>query len=728
MNIRLIGLGDVGQEVVTAVSQYFQARQIVNLLESKKVVKLTTREYSDTLNNLRGATNNAEAAACGVSCSSPEALRSLRRALAYLFFGGPDDEFEARGHELLDADTPDLVISEEGKPHAEFLQGMYANLGKVPGLRNTFRTHLSAGIFAHQAFLRSQEPLLGKDWLITPDLPLEESDLKSRFASIGREMMKRILKSKYDKRERLTQGLGLVAADVPVDVVAIAFSVGDSFGGSGADELAHAIREILQELNHNRIVALIGLAVYERNVDVLDGRYVGEYLAINRESNGFDGVIARSRVPEAIQGFGPILATIAMASDPRVIQIDNPDANQLQRDFGKSLVSVGHGQSSTTSDSTTPQLLSLYNSARADLYKHHTTPGGFELLRLFQEVIKEARAAVPNWQPPRWLERYLANPNQPGLIECETARKVVAYVGYDDTMQGNQINQLREALARDFPRARTVLYKYHVGDVVMWAGKPLPMAQPVSTPVVANGTGTVIAGAATDVLPIKSSNVPAPPVRMTNVPRPGPAPTNPAMLLPPSGLKPHVALFVIDSLETAALERYCDYLLNHVTVRHRDGRALSWHGGDAQLIKTIVLRLLARSLISVPGVGRDWTPPFIDPSKTRYLSCPRDTILGEVSDEFVRLLRSAVEEVVVGETIEASALQGEVAKVYETVNTEQMPLLRKSRSQRLEAQEVADVLGGLNWLCNEELEKRKVACSLWEAIDHDSEKLVDNFY
>ena len=54
-----------------------------------------------------------------------------------------------------------------------------------------------------------------------------------------------------------------MAADVPVDVVAIAFSVGDSFGGSGADELAHAIRESLQELNPDRIVALIGLAVYE---------------------------------------------------------------------------------------------------------------------------------------------------------------------------------------------------------------------------------------------------------------------------------------------------------------------------------------------------------------------------------------------------------------------------------------------------------------------------------
>jgi hypothetical protein len=739
MNIRLIGLGDVGQEVVVAVSQYFHAKQIVSLLETKKVVKFTTRQYSDTLNNLRGATNNAEAAAHGVSCASPEALRSLRRALAYLFYGGPDEELEKRGHELLEADAADLEVSAAGRPHVEFLQGLYTTLAKVPGLRNTFRTHLSAGIFAHQAFLRAQEPMLGKDWLITPDLPVEEAELKSRFASIGREMMKRILHSRDNKRERLTKGLGLVSAEVPVDVVAIAFSVGDSFGGSGAKELAHAIREILQELNHNRIVALIGLAVYERNVDVLDGCYVSDYLRINREGNGFDGLIARSRVPEAIQGFGPILATIAMASDPRVIQIDNPDANQLQRDFGKSLVSCGHGQPVTGGENNgQAPLLTLYQNAKADLFRHHAHLASFDLLKVFHDLVKEVRQGVPSWQPPRWVEKLLANPNQLGVIECETARKVVAYVGYDDGMQGNQINQLREALARDFPRARSVLYKYRVGDVMLWAGKPLPKAQAVTPAVDESGKPAppearvrvvpLLEGRMVQVASAVATAVAVGPARTNGAPRPAlTVPTVPARLAP-SGLQPHVALFVVDSLETVALERFYDFLLNHVTVRHRDGRHLSWHGGDAQLIKTIMSRLVARSLVSVPGVGRDWTPPYANSTKSRYLSCPQDTILGGVSEEFVRQLRGAVEEVVVGETIEASALQGEVAKVYETVNTEQMPLLRKSRQHRMEAADVAEVLSGLNWLCNEELEKRKVACSLWEMINHDSSKASDDYY
>ena len=200
------------------------------------------------------------------------------------------------------------------------------------------------------------------------------------------------------------------------------------------------------------------------------------------------------------------------------------------------------------------------------------------------------------------------------------------------------------------------------------------------------------------------------------------------LVLGPRALQPHVALFVVDSLETVALERFCDFMLNHVTVRHRDGRSLCWHGGDALLIKTIVLRLLARSLISVPSVGREWSPPFGDAARSRYLASPRDTILGGVGGEFARLLGTAVEEVVGGETIEPSALQGEVAKVYETVNTEQMPLMRKSRQQRLSAQDVADVLGGLNWLCNEELEKRQVVCSLWQTISPSCGQAIDSYY
>ena len=131
-------------------------------------------------------------------------------------------------------------------------------------------------------------------------------------------------------------------------MVAIAYSAGDSFGGSGAGG-AGVYADPPDPpacLNHNRIVALIGLAVYENDVDSV-GRSLctGSYhAAFNKEKNHFDGFMARSRSPEGIQGFGAALAAIAMSSDPRIIQIDNPDANQLQRDFGKSLVSCGYAQ------------------------------------------------------------------------------------------------------------------------------------------------------------------------------------------------------------------------------------------------------------------------------------------------------------------------------------------------------------------------------------------------
>jgi len=39
-----------------------------------------------------------------------------------------------------------------------------------------------------------------------------------------------------------------------------------------------------------------------------------------------------------------VLASVALSSDPATIQIDNPDSNQLQRDFGRRLVSFGYAE------------------------------------------------------------------------------------------------------------------------------------------------------------------------------------------------------------------------------------------------------------------------------------------------------------------------------------------------------------------------------------------------
>ena len=83
----------------------------------------------------------------------------------------------------------------------------------------------------------------------------------------------------------LTHGLGLVFADVPVDVVAIAFSVGDSFGGSGADELAYAIRNHPSGSTTHRIVApSVWLSDEAGMLMCSTGRYVSDYLRVSTET------------------------------------------------------------------------------------------------------------------------------------------------------------------------------------------------------------------------------------------------------------------------------------------------------------------------------------------------------------------------------------------------------------------------------------------------------------
>ena len=55
-----------------------------------------------------------------------------------------------------------------------------------------------------------------------------------------------------------------------------------------------------------------------------------------------------------------------------------------------------------------------------------TAAPAFDLLNLFQEVVKELRQAAPAWKPPPWVEKLQADPAARGLLACETARKLVA--------------------------------------------------------------------------------------------------------------------------------------------------------------------------------------------------------------------------------------------------------------------------------------------------------------
>jgi hypothetical protein len=676
MNIRLIAVGEAGQRVAADCMTYFRDSHLEGLIESTQVIRLTTGAYVQTFANL--------SAAAQAELRAPERRRALRAALAHLFFCGPPTQLRQRRADLLahlqeppprngkSPAPPKVPLAPN--PHRDFVRSLTERLAAT-GRLDAFLTQLDRGIEAHLTEMTDGARLFGPDSLITPELPLtvSERQFRPRHAGIGSQLMARILRSSAG-RDRLTAGLGLVSC--PVDVVVIAFSAGDSFGCVGAELLARSIRETLQELNHNRIVAVIGVAVYEEGSDrALDGRCAGDYLRANRENNAFDGLIARGTAPNPEQGFGPLLATIAMASDPRIIQLNHPDSNQIQRDFGKSLVSAGHSQAVIpTGQPVQANVLTLYQKALANLWANHTLAQALPFQEELRRARDELRHASERWEGPGWLDDALAPPQEDrrGAVERKTARKVIAYVGHAEAMPAEQISALKEALLQDFPAARSVVYVYRLGDVQLFTQRPTvpPSGDAPAAPETAGAAG-------------------------------GPA---------PAPLQPHLALFVVDCLETRALERYADFLFRSITVRERpNGRPLDPKNGQFAMARERWLRLIARGLLSIPSVDPAWAPVFADSDKTKLRHAVADTVLGEPDRDFLARFATAVRELVDGEAVHPGTLQQEVTKVYETVNTEQFSLAQRTRQYKLTADDVADVLAGLNWLCNEALDRRRVA-------------------
>ncbi len=604
MRIRLIGIGEVGQQVAQVCCKHFQDRQISGLIERVKIVKPTTDPYVATYSGLRGVAQRY--------LGNAEARRTLRRTLSHLFFGGPDAERDQRWEELsgepgeatehaadfcrfveqirqqLQREAPVPAGQPAAPPAAAgaaagrrgiiggLLGGGAAPQPGAPVAPAQVKTgaeawddRLKGGFEQQGRELSEGAKLFGVDWLIVPEMPVIDGDWRPRLAGSGRELMRTILASQQQRVQDLLVGLGEVSCDV--DVVAIAFSVGDAFGGSGAEELARAIRKILEKLNRNRVVAILGLAVYEGIDASLDGRYVGPYFRRDREANVFDGLVARKNLPDAIQGMAAILASIGMSSDPGIIQIDNPDANQLQRDFGKSLIACGHAVAdppAAGAPPAAPTLAQLYERAKRELVAAHTAP--FPLGKILDQEVQTLKkvATFAQVETPPWLKRMTDATIQAGEIERYSGRKVIVYVGYDDSLQGQEIGKLRDLVAQDFPRARAVIYKYHVGNTRIFADRR----------------------------------------RAGGPPAAGVAGVN-------ASLRPHLALFVVDCLETLALERVRSYLLNHLVWRDPANGAVVNVAGGNQLIGRFANRLLSRALLSIPsrpdgmgsGEARGWT-------------------------------------------------------------------------------------------------------------------------
>src|SRR5262245_55887400 len=236
MLLRLIGLGDAGEETVAAISQYCIDRGIASaqgahgrhsIIESRTVVKLFTRAFSHAL--------------CRVSDFASLANRSvkeqvmLRAALAFLFFGGRRAEIGRRFEQLCDyreeAPGVDYALLGSASSSVKYFHRILGELD--PPEREKVIAALKDGQNEHIEETNKYTNQLGDDYLILPEIPLypgngsDAESLEIRNPNIGRELIESLLEDQ-SKRRQLIYGLG--TDDSNVDVVVLAFSVSDAFG------------------------------------------------------------------------------------------------------------------------------------------------------------------------------------------------------------------------------------------------------------------------------------------------------------------------------------------------------------------------------------------------------------------------------------------------------------------------------------------------------------------
>jgi hypothetical protein len=269
MKVRLIGVGDVGEAIVLSCVTEFDRLGIGpsgqhSMLESYRVIQLTSPAFQRTYGRVLGPIQD--------HLTSPRQEMWLRSSLGYLFFGGPTSEFDAR-LEVLSGDRkrPPSLASHPGLSF--WFDTLLPLVRGNTALNEQVRQALDDGCAERDQYL-DRNTALGDNWLLLPAMPLDRADLKPRRANVGRKLMKAVLKA--GGRNKLIDNLGKNPPDGPdVDVVAIVFSAGDSFGADGAELLAEEIRTALKHPEATRVIATLGFGVYERNTnEVQDGRCV----------------------------------------------------------------------------------------------------------------------------------------------------------------------------------------------------------------------------------------------------------------------------------------------------------------------------------------------------------------------------------------------------------------------------------------------------------------------
>lgn len=360
MRLRFIGLGDVGEQAMESCCRYLQQRGLNRFVERRLILKTTTGQFSLAAVALNGL--------AGIGRHTPQERLEVRRALGYVFFGGEirDDAVAIRARHIF---KPDRAPDEE-RSALRRLQSVLKGMGgrAEENFGRIFNNHLKNQCAA----IAGQSDWLAADDLLVPDQPLLNPALCPQKGVIGRELGEAFLQD-HRRRWRLLDGLGQSGSRL--DVVVVAFPLNNSFGGEGAEVLAKAIRRVLDYPEANRIVAILGYGLYDAT-STLAGKYLGPYMRALHHLNGFDGLMARPNSADAGMQLGRVLASIALSSDPETIQIDNPDSNQIQRDFGRRLVSFGYAEAPAEGgppaapDAGGP-LIALYHTALADWIGNH---------------------------------------------------------------------------------------------------------------------------------------------------------------------------------------------------------------------------------------------------------------------------------------------------------------------------------------------------------------------
>ncbi|MFO0820002.1 MAG: hypothetical protein U1A77_18780 [Pirellulales bacterium] len=731
MKIRLIGIGSVGEKIVLACARHFRHERLIgSLLESSHIIQASSPAYRTTLTNLHALIQRL--------VTTPQEEMWFRGGLAYLFFQSPVSDFQDRLNVLLgDEEVPAALV---GRADLRFWrESLLRRITEKADIRDQFLQLLGEGVVGQQKLVAEHMSLLGHDWLLVPALPLEDVDQRHneplpRMSSIGRKLMQSVLKN--GGADKLVSGLGKKKPDGPdVDVVAVAFSAGDSFGADGAELIAEEVRASLKDPDATRVLAVLGFAAYEEGERAIDGRSVGRYMGYQPRRGMLDGLIVRpkGKRPDDLDrglGFPQLLASIALASDPHVIQADNPDANQLQRDFGRRLFAAGFTNAKQVpgiqgdDDGNVPMnLVGLYESAKADLISIHGFSGSNPAIVAFKKAVEALKNRTKSsWTPPPWAsiltDEGTKTPSVPARrMEYETARKVIVYVGHNGHLNATELRELRRRVARDFPRARTVVYKYsidfHDEPLIDQALPQTPESKSTKKKSQESRPTTLAQMAASLVGQLWKP--PAPPLpsassglsRTTTVAE---APT-----------EAHFALFVVDAFHTYAFHRLQQYAVKALNVRPSDTSEVWNRVEHAATIEDLINKILARSLLSLPldkkkSYDQEWLPPDLDKGK-ELRTCSKDSVLGGVDDDFVRIMKATITAFIEGENLDEDELMTEARSTEMTIREAASSLVEETPLSRFTGDDFADILCGLNVICNEHLEPRVVKHELASCLN-----------